>query len=158
MIAKTTLCLIVITSTCQTAIQFARGDDCCYCCQNTDHSYIMQSTWEISTFQGGSIILHLKTQKKHSAGTDKKVNIRIQKSYSNIRTEYEYSNIRTFVDILRIYQPIFKVFVALLTTFGMQKDDKLKFYKVISKKAVSKGWCKVSNAFTVYKQKSPDTD
>ena len=34
MIAKSTLCLIVITTTCQTAIQFARGDDCCDCCQN----------------------------------------------------------------------------------------------------------------------------
>ena len=40
MIAKTTLCLIVITTMCRTAIQFARGDDCCNCNQNTDHSYI----------------------------------------------------------------------------------------------------------------------
>ena len=48
----TTLCLIVITTTCQTAIQFARGDDCCNCCQNTDNSYgcIMQSTREIIGF------------------------------------------------------------------------------------------------------------
>ena len=49
MIAKTTLYLIVIT-TCQTAIQFERGDTCCNCCQNTDHSYIMQSTREIIGF------------------------------------------------------------------------------------------------------------
>ena len=100
MIAKTTLCLIVITTTCQTAIQFARGDDCCYCCQNTDHSYIMQSTREISTCQGGSIILPLKLSRSTARGQIKNVNIRIQNSYSNIRTEYEYSNIRTFVDIL----------------------------------------------------------
>ena len=63
MIAKTTLYLIDITTTCQTAIQFARDDDCCNCCQNTDHSYIMQSTKAIigSAFQGECIILYLKT-------------------------------------------------------------------------------------------------
>ena len=106
MIAKTTLCLIVITTTCQTAIQFARGDDCCNCCQNSDHSYIMKSTslQEISSFQGGYIILLFKKLRRSTAqGKIKNVNIRIQKSYSNIRTEYKNSNIRTFVDILSFH-------------------------------------------------------
>ena len=106
MIAKTTLCLIVITTTCQTAIQFARGDDCCNCCQNTDHSYIRQST------RLSALIIHLSRRVYNSSfenleeaqrGDTKNVNIQIRKSYSNIRTEYKYSNIQTFIDILSFY-------------------------------------------------------
>ena len=97
MISKTTMCLIVITTTCQTALQFARGDDYCDCYQNTDHSCIMKATGEIIGFNhppfkaDRSIILYLKTWKKHSAGTDKKC------EYSNSEIVFEYSNgIRIF--------------------------------------------------------------
>ena len=44
-----------------------------------------------------------------------------------------------------------KIVVALFTTFRMQEDDTFTFllemfqFKVICKKAVSKGWCKESS-------------
>ena len=93
MIAKITLCLIVITTNCQTAIQFARGDDCCDCCQNTVTS--CNQLWRLS-----ALIIHLSRRDYDSLFENleeaqrgdkiKNANIQIQKSYSNIRTEYEY--------------------------------------------------------------------
>ena len=58
-----------------------------------------------------------------------------------------------FGRIFFICQPIFKFFVALFKTLGMQKDDKITFFPggvsdqgdtFLCKKAVSKGWCKES--------------
>ena len=93
------MCLTIITTTCQTAIQFERDDDCCYCCQITDYSYNMQSTREIITFQGGSIILHLNLEEA-LRGDRKKCEYSNSELVFDIRMKYEYSNIRTFVDIL----------------------------------------------------------
>ena len=55
-----------------------------------------------------------------------------------------------FGNTIFICQAIFKIFVALLTTFGMQKVKRSQFAGSVSeqgksKKAVSKGWCKESN-------------
>ena len=50
-----------------------------------------------------------------------------------------------------ICEPIFKNFVALFRTFGMQKDDKIIFRnKMICKKAVSKRWSKESSSLVTY--------
>ena len=89
-IAKTTLCLIVITTTCQTDIQFARGGDCCDCCQNTDHSYIMQSSREII-----GLFIHLSWRVYNSSfeNLESTAQGQIKKcEYSNSKIVFEYAN------------------------------------------------------------------
>ena len=55
-----------------------------------------------------------------------------------------------------IYEPIFKIFMALFTTFGKQKDDNIIFVcgcfrTKICKKVVSKNWCKESRPCDIYR-------
>ena len=101
MIAKTTLCLIVITTMCQTAIQFARGDDCCNCCQNTDLGYIGRLS---------ALIIHLSRPVYNSsfenfeeAQRGDRLKMRIFEFRDRIPIFERNTNIRTFVDILIIF-------------------------------------------------------
>ena len=104
MIADITLCLIVIKTTCQTAMQFARGDDCC--------NFVKTLTTVTSCNQLGrfsALINHLSRRVYNSSfdnlGVQRgdRYKMRIFEFRNRIRIFERNTNIRTFVDILILY-------------------------------------------------------